>query len=275
MTSICLYDIESSGLDIMTDSILEICFIDYLSKTTILHIYINPSNCKKIENSHIHKIDENVLKDKNALNIKDALININKSLSEFYSDKTILLTAHNNFGFDQLILESEFKRNNVILLENILFFDTLPFIKKYFKNAKSYKLQNIYAYLISSNSDNNSKFHTAEYDTLCLYEVLNKIFTILIKEQNLDVNLDEYIRISFFNKKILKESFSKINNSGFYPFLNKKIKYINDLITIYKLCSNNDELFLQYFKNTFKISSKFSLDEILKQIKLINEIHNK
>ena len=97
MTSICLYDIESSGLDIMTDSILEICFIDYLSKTTILHIYINPSNCKKIENSHIHKIDENVLKDKNALNIKDALININKSLSEFYSDKTILLTAHNNF----------------------------------------------------------------------------------------------------------------------------------------------------------------------------------
>ena len=172
-------------------------------------------------------------------------------------------------------MESEFKRSNITLLENILFFDTLPFIKKYFKNTKSYKLQKIYEYLISANPDNDSKFHNAEYDTLCLYEVLNKIFTILIKEQNLNVNLDEYIRISFFNKKILKESFSKINNSGHYPFLNNKIKYINELINIYKFYSNNDELFLQYFKNTFKVSSKFTLDSILRQIKLINEIHNK
>lgn len=109
-TKLCFYDIESSGLNVYEESILEISFTDFDTQQSILHIYVLPSNGKKITNSNIHKIDEKVLEEKNALRIDDALNLINETLKKEYGNKLIVLGAHNNFGFDQNLLESEYYR---------------------------------------------------------------------------------------------------------------------------------------------------------------------
>ena len=166
----CIYDTETTGLDVLTESILEMAFIDYDSGKKIYHEYIYPSNCKKITNSFIHKIDETVLKEKNALSIEDALNKLNQVFQQFYEDSLIILVAHNNFGYDQLILESEYQRINKNICKNVLFFDTLPFFRKIFPDLNSYKLGNIYNHYFKNN-DNSGDFHTATYDTICLYNI--------------------------------------------------------------------------------------------------------
>jgi DNA polymerase III alpha subunit (gram-positive type) len=275
-TGICLYDIESTGLKVTTDSILEVCFIDYATQKTILHIYINPSNGKKIENSHIHKLDEKVLKEKNALDIKDALKKINTSLTAFYDKKLILLTAHNNFGFDQLILESEYYRAGIKPLKNIMYFDSLPFIRKYLDGLDSYGLGKLYEMVAGVEEEGNDQLHTAEYDTKCLYTVLARIFTILIKENKLAVDLGEFTRISIFDKKILDQPPTKLTGVRNGEFLKKKgLKNIKGFINIYKVSGFSDEFFTKYVKQTYKITRKSDLDKILRQIKTLYDIHNK
>jgi len=253
-----------------------VCFIDYTTQKTILHIYVNPSNGKKIENTRIHKIDENVLKEKNALNIKDALEKINKSLKDFYGVRMILLTAHNNFGFDQLILESEYHRCGLKPLDNIRFFDSLPFIRHYFDDLVHYGLGKLYEIVAGIEEKGNDKLHNAEYDTKCLYTVLARTFTILIKEKKLNINLEPFTRMSIFDNKFLDQSASKINGVRNGDLLKKQgLKNIKGFINIYKVSGFNDEFFIKYIKTTYKITSKSNLNRILKQIKILNEIHNK
>ena len=64
----CLYDTETTGLNVLNESILEMAFIDLNTDKVVFHEYIYPSNNKKITNSNIHHIDENVLKEKKCIN---------------------------------------------------------------------------------------------------------------------------------------------------------------------------------------------------------------
>ena len=275
-TGICLYDIESSGLNVIKESILEICFIDYTTQKTLLHIYVYPSNGKKITNSHIHKIDENVLKNKNAITINEALLKINQTLKEFYDDKLILLTAHNNFGFDQLLLESEYHRCGLKPLENILYFDSLPFIRQYFDNLDHYGLGKLYEMVTGIEEKSNDQLHTAEFDTKCLYTVLARIFTILIKEKKLKINLEPFTRMSIFDKKYLEQNPIRLSGVKEYMNLKKKgIKNINGLINIFKCCGGNDNFFKKYMKTNFKIKSVRDINKILKQIKYLHNVYQK
>ena len=273
-TGICLFDIESTGLKVTEESILEICFIDYTTEKTILHIYVYPSNGKKITNSHIHKIDEEVLKNKNAITIKEALLKINSTLKEFYDDKLILLTAHNNFGFDQLLLESEYYRCGLKPLENILYFDSLPFIRHYFDDLNHYGLGKLYEIVTGVKEKSNDQLHTAEFDTKCLYTVLARIFTILIKEKKLKINLESFTRMSIFNKKYLEQDATRLSGVKDYMKLKKKgIKNINGLINIFKCCGENDKFFKEYMKTNFKIKSVRDINRILKQIKYLQNVN--
>ena len=77
-TKFCVYDTETTGLDVFVESILEIAFVDLETGDKIYHEYIYPSNGKKITNSNIHHIDESVLDKKNALKLNHALQKLNE-----------------------------------------------------------------------------------------------------------------------------------------------------------------------------------------------------
>ena len=272
-TKLCFYDIESSGLDVFTESILEICFTDFETKKTILHLYVKPSNGKKITNSNIHKIDEKVLEEKNALTIVEALNKINETLSDIYGKKQIVLGAHNNFGFDQILLESEYQRAGIKPLKNILFFDTYPFIKHYFPTLKSYKLMNCYKSIMGKEIEDGNKLHTAEYDTDVMTEFVHRIFTILLKENKLKVKLDDFVRYSHFDIRYLIQNVNMMTGVRKSMGLERKgIKRIKSFLDIYRLNGKDDKLFQEYLFNTYYIKSNYDLKKITSNTKFLDLI---
>ena len=264
--SLCMYDIESSGLNVIEDSILEICFIDFNTETTILHIYINPSNGKKIENTKIHQIDEEVLKEKKALDIGPALKKINEELTKFYKKKKIILTAHNNFCFDQLILESEYKRAGIEPPNNILYFDSLPMIIHYFNDLDSYRLGKIYELITNIKEKDNKKLHTAEHDTKCLLTVVKHAFKVLL-DRKLKVNIDTFTRMSTFNVEFKNQKVGKLGGRFDEKTLRRNgIKSIDTLLKVFSLTGDDSKLFKSYIKKTYKISSTCVVNKVYKQI---------
>lgn len=269
---LCMYDIESSGLNVIEDSILEICFIDFNTQTTILHIYINPSNGKKIENTKIHQIDEELLKKKKALDIEPALKKINEKLTKFYKKKKIILTAHNNFCFDQLILESEYKRAGIKPPENILYFDSLPMIMYYFNDLESYRLGKIYELITDVKEKDNTKLHTAEHDTQCLLTVVKHVFKVLL-DKKLKVNLDPFTRMSTFNADFKNQKVGKLGGKLDEKKLRRNgIKSIDTLLKVFSLTGNDSKLFKNYIKKTYKINSTCLVNKIYKQINAISSL---
>ena len=261
-----MYDTETTGLDVLNESILEMAFIDLNSDKVIFHEYIYPSNNNKITNSHIHHIDENVLKEKNALTIVEALKKLNKSLNNFYGDNNIVLVAHNNFGYDQLIFESEYKRKNLELPSNIYFYDTLPLFRKIFKNdCTSFKLGNLYKKLISDKDE--GEFHTALYDTQCL----SKLFKLAMKKSNYTTILNNsYLKMPLTDPKFMDLPVNKLN--GYYYSMKletKGIKTVKNLVNIYLVTKKNDEYFAKFMHENFGIYSANVIKKFLSQIKLI------
>ena len=272
-TKLCFYDIESSGLDVFTESILEICFKDFETRETILHIYVKPSNGKKITNANIHKIDEKVLEEKNALTIQDALKTINRTLKDKYGTKQIVLGAHNNFGFDQILLESEYQRAGIKPLKNILFFDTYPFIKHYFQNLTSYKLMNCYKSIMGHSVEEGDKLHTAEYDTEIMTDLVHRIFTILLKEHKLKVKLDDFVRFSHFDKRYLLQNANMMTGVRKSMSLERKgIKRIKSFLDIYRMMDRDDLKFQEYLRDTYYIKSKYDLKKITLNSKFLEAI---
>ena len=261
----CLYDTETTGLDVLEESILEMSFIDLKTNDILYHEYIYPSNNKEITNSHIHHVDKKLLDEKNALNIKQALTKLNDRLSNYYKDKKIILVAHNNFSYDQLILESEYKRNSIKILNNILFYDSLPFFRKVFTDCSSFKLGNLYKKLISDKEE--GEFHTALYDTQCLA----KLFKLAIEKCNSKTLFNNlYIKFPITSPKFIDLPLKYMDGYYYSMKLEQKgIKKIKNLVNIYLITKKNDEYFQKFMKDNFGIYSKNVIRKFLYQIKLI------
>lgn len=272
-TKLCFYDIESSGLNVYEESILEISFTDFDTQQSILHIYVLPSNGKKITNSNIHKIDEKVLEEKNALRIDDALNLINETLKKEYGNKLIVLGAHNNFGFDQNLLESEYYRADLSPPKNILFFDSIPFIKKYFPDFKSYALSSCFKSIMGRDIKDSDELHTASYDTKCLTELVHRCFNILLNQYKLRVKLDDFVRYSVFDKRYLNQNIklTGFRNSNYLE--RKGIKNIRSLLNIYRLSDCNTNTFEVNLKNMYKITFRYKNE--IKRLGLYIDFLNK
>ena len=124
--NICFFDFETTGLDVKNANILEAAFVDFLSGKTINHSYILPYDVETIENSNIHNITFESLKLNNAITFENFIENIFNLLKDFYNNKnTIYLIAHNNFNYDQLVLEYNMKKINKNIEDSFKFCDSL------------------------------------------------------------------------------------------------------------------------------------------------------
>lgn len=167
-----IFDLETTGLNVERDHIVEIAA---LSVTTgeKFHSYVMPPGRGKIGGTEFHGLTRDILREKGARGTKPALTDF---LGWVYrtssTGKPLCFVAHNNFGYDQLILENEYVRNGMEMI-NCFYADSCPLFKGMgkFENGK---LSTIYETLFGKKLKNA---HTAEADVDALFACLENYST--------------------------------------------------------------------------------------------------
>lgn len=258
-----VYDIESTGLDVKNSEILEICIRYYDNEKILLHKYSYP-NYENITNTNIHGIDMNIIKQNNGLTQNELIEKIiNLFNQKKFKNTKLLLIAHNNNGFDQLILEYSFKRQNKKIPENVYFSDSLIMLKYYLPEYKYHNLSYLYNKLFENDEEENIIFHNSSSDTYALIKIL--------KKTNIKLLLSQIKRPSFSNNKIKNLNYKLLYGLE-YSNNNKSIKKIDDIFNIYLLSNKNEKNFTIILNSYLKINKKYKINKIIEQMELINEL---
>ena len=170
--------------------------IDY---NILLNEYVYPYD-NRIDCSNIHGIDADVLTKNNALTTSQMLEKIKNILQNKYNNEDVYFIAYNNFGYDQIILENNFKICNIEMPFHWYFTDIYPLIKELYPNMKpNYKLKTVHEIIVGDNNSNIS-YHTSIGDVLCMYDIYKKIESM--HNNNIDSLLEKYTRSLLQSEKI-------------------------------------------------------------------------
>lgn len=255
------YDLETNGLDWKTTGIMQMSILD-INGSTILNQYTYPFD-NRIGGTEIHHIDEEKLVKNNAISTIELCILIKKILRERYDRNDIYLIAYNNFGYDQNILENNFKISNIKIPNNWYFTDLFPIIKELYPNIKpNHKLITVFENICGK--DDSINFHCSLGDTTCLYRLFNKI------GYNPTI-FNKYTRSLMSNNKIKESSISSIN--GYHsslPFNSNNIHKIGDLFNIYHANNFDNDKFDAYLERNLNIYSKYFRSNLVKQVDFIH-----
>jgi DNA polymerase III alpha subunit (gram-positive type) len=257
-----IYDLETTGLDTRTSNILEIaCIVHIVNKNSDaicttkkedsintcqineFKRYIMPSNITTIDNSDIHNITIEKIKENNGKSTKETLNEFVNWMDKFKSP--IILIAHNNYRYDKLILETEFKSNNVTFPQYCTFADSLAICKKCITDISNYKLGTIYEYLFGKSIVNA---HSAYSDVLALKEIVDILVyhphfkKCLYAEKSsfyFDINKDRLYYFRYKNTKYLVEDLISKNNILYFQINHLfYIKYGADDLSLIKSILN-------------------------------------
>jgi DNA polymerase III alpha subunit (gram-positive type) len=254
------YDLETNGLDYYTTGIMQISMID-MDGNVLLNQYVYPFDMR-IECSDIHGIDNKKLIDNNAITTIELCKIIKRTIRERYGRENVYLTAYNNFGYDQIILENNFKICGLKVPSNWYFTDLYPIIKEIYPNMKpNFKLSTVFSQLCGDNEI--IQFHCALADTTCLYN----IFNIISKQP---CNFDKYTRSSLHSGMTLNDPISTLN--GYHSvirFEQKGLKKVGDMYKIFEKVDFNEEQFKDYLKTVYNVYSNYSVTNILKYFGVI------
>lgn len=164
-----IFDLETTGLNVEKEYIVELSALITTSGERF-HSYIMPPGRGEIGGTEFHGLTRDILREKGA---KDTTTVLKQFLSWVYckssTGKSLCFVAHNNFGYDQLILENEYARNGLEMI-NCFYADSYPFFKGMgtFKNVK---LGTVYETIFGKKFENA---HTAEADVEALFACLEK-----------------------------------------------------------------------------------------------------
>jgi DNA polymerase III epsilon subunit-like protein len=269
--NLIFYDLETNGLDYYTTGIMQLTMID-INGNILLNQYSYPFD-GRIDGTHIHGIDKQKLIDNNAIQTMELCILVKNIIRSKYHREDVYLIAYNNFGYDQIILENNYKKSNIKIPNNWYFIDVYPIVKELYPNIKpNYKLSTVYEVLNQNDNNNSINYHCALQDTICLYEIYKKIINT-----NTNMNIDNKNIFSKYTRSLLQSD--KINISPIYSlngthksmlFEDKNIYTIGDIYNIYKMNNFKDDEFQYYLKNKLFIYSNFYINNILKQLNVIH-----
>ena len=260
MKKYIIYDLETNGLDLQKSAIMQITILDNQSNI-LMNEYVYPYD-NNVIGKEIHGIDEDTLKNNYAITLLNMCVKIKEILRhKFYRDD-IYWVAYNNFGFDQLILESNFRISNIKIPTNWFFIDLFPLMKEVYPGLKpNYKLKSVYEELIGVN--NNLNYHSSLTDTLCLLEIFDKLF---IHEKK----FIKYTRSLIRGNLIYQYPLTTLSGYHYKMTLERmNINNIGDLCEIYKKMNFNKDLFFNFLKNQCNIYIDFYARNITKQIDMI------
>jgi DNA polymerase III epsilon subunit-like protein len=277
------YDLETNGLDYYTTGIMQISMLDF-DGNLILNQYVYPYD-KRIDGTKIHGIDEQKLIDNNAITTMELCILMKNILREKYDREDVYFIAYNNFGYDQIILENNFKHCNIKTPGNWYFIDFYPIIKELFPNMKpDHKLITVFENICGK--DDNINFHCSLGDTIAMYKIYDKINNYIgpllhlsnsddLCHFNLENLFPKYTRSLLQSNGINNSPISSLNGYNIYmKFENKNINTIGDMYNIFKKCNCNEDHFEIYLRNNLGVYSNFYINNIKKQIKAINYLQN-
>lgn len=165
-----IFDLETTGLDVEKDYIVEIAAL-FIKTGEKFHRYIMPPGKGIIGGAEFHGLTRDILREKAAKDTKAALADFLDWVYRTAStEKPLCFIAHNNFGYDQLILENEYLRNRMEMI-NCFYADSCPLFKEMRKFVNG-KLSTIYETLFGKKLKNA---HTAEADVAALYASLQTV----------------------------------------------------------------------------------------------------
>lgn len=157
---IAIFDIESTGINVATDRIVEICIMKVLpsGETITKTLRVNPTIPIPKEVSEIHGIYDEDVKD------KPTFAQIAKDLALFF--KGCDIAGYNSNRFDVPLLVEEFLRVNIdFKADNRRFVDVL----RIFQKMERRDLTSAYKFYCEKDLTNA---HSAEADVIATYEVL-------------------------------------------------------------------------------------------------------
>lgn len=257
------YDLETNGLDYYTTGIMQISLID-IDGNVLLNKYTYPFD-NRIDGFAIHGIDQQKLENNNASTTIDMLVMLKKIIREKYGRQYIYLVAYNNFGYDQVILENNFKICGIKMPQNWYFTDLFPIVKELYPTIKpNFKLKTVFELLCGV--DENINFHCSLGDTTCLF----RLFKLL--ENNKSI-FEKYTRNALSNSAIFDNEIYLLN--GYVKsmsFEEKGLNTIGSIVNIYRNCINNDE-FNYILKSRYNIYSDYYIKNITKSIESIYYFH--
>lgn len=163
------YDTETTGVNTKEDRIVEIAAYDPVRDLSFEYL-VNPGIKIPAEATAVHKItDEMVSKAPNFAEVSRKFIE--------FCDGEVILIAHNNDGFDVLMLQNEFARHEVVMPQ-WRFIDSLKYARRYRGDLPKHGLQ--FLREVFQIPQNNA--HRALDDVIVLY----KVFSNLIGDLSID-----------------------------------------------------------------------------------------
>jgi DNA polymerase III epsilon subunit-like protein len=258
------YDLETNGLDYYTTGIMQITILD-IDGNILLDQYSYPFN-NKIDGTHIHGIDLNKLVENNAINNIELCIKIKNIIRENYNRNDVYFIAYNNFGYDQIILENNFKIANIKIPNNWFFIDLLPIVKELYKIKPNYKLKTVYEYLCGI--DDTINYHSSLSDTICLYKIYNHMMK---DNNNFNMLLIKYCRSLLQYEFVLKSPISSLYGyTDGMMFHAKSINIIEDIYNIYKEYNYDINKLSLFLKSKLNIYSDYYNNNLCRQIAVIH-----
>ncbi len=260
------YDFETNGLNAKTCGVMQMAIM-LVDGSVFINQYVYPYD-GIIDAVEIHGIDKNKLDENYATDSDSFFRNLRMIVSQMFGEaERIDWVAYNNFGYDQIVMESHFKRMRMKIPVNWYFLDLYPLMKEMIPNLKpNYKLKTVYEHL-RPNQNGEVQYHCALADTTCLVEMMKEV-----KRQGFEVVLrDKYCRGSFHNLNILLCPLGTISNS---PTIveqcrRKGIETVQEMFEKYIENNGNME---NYFKKTMGI--KYGYQGLISSLEMIFEYQN-
>ena len=278
------YDLETNGLDYYTTGIMQITMLD-IDGNILLNQYTYPYD-NRIDGTAIHGIDKEKLEYNNAVSTSELFILMKNILRAKYNRENVYLIAYNNFGYDQNILENNFKHVNIKMPQYWYFTDLFPIIKELYPSmSPNRKLATVFEQICGK--DETINFHCALADTKCMYNIFKKLEANFKNSKKRTFNeedplpklllsdlLTKYTRPALQSYEIFNASLIPI--TGYNPYMkfeNKNIYNIGDVYNIFKLNNYNNQDFESYMRNIVGIYSNYFLSNLIKQLNVIKHLH--
>lgn len=262
-----VYDTETTGLDVLNVDILQMCMIDGNTSNVILNTYVQPQN-GLVAGTHIHGIDEEKLKNNNACTFAELFGNIKRILRDKFGRDEVIWVAYNNFGYDQLVFESNCKRANCRMPDQWKFMDVLPLVRNKFTHVyPNYKLSSVYKTLIKRPENAEEiQFHDALADTMCLNEVF-QICRIFEEEFHL------YTRPKLDSVHIFNAAPNTL--SGYHPMMNFSqfgVHNMGDLFAKFRKLNNNLADFAEFLMKDLRVREKYKATRMANDVYKLHDL---
>jgi DNA polymerase III epsilon subunit-like protein len=232
------FDTETNGLPkengAIQPAIMQIVIFDQ-NGNSIFSQYVIPYD-GKVDGTFIHGISQTTLDSNNALSMRETAELIKTTLRNKYGRCRINWVAYNTFGFDQSVLEANFKAIGIKMPINWYFSDLLPIVKELYPEIKpNFKLGTVYRVLnnVSEEDYNKLELHNADTDVMCLHSIYLRISQAF--PDNFKRLFRIYTRPLLSNPEILNSHISVLNGyNSKIPFDKFGFTNVGDFVKVFK-----------------------------------------